>query len=155
MTTLDWAGFFSMRYAIWVDGIYAHDAELQFTPHSGGGGGTAQLCLAVTLKPIGARGSADGYFHLQSQQCADHMGEYQKPGPLKGGVMECRYTGTRGDKGFIRAGFWEVPPSDARLIYGEWRGTVFEHQPENKKYKLQMIAKAPKPRPRENYPWNL
>lgn len=153
-TTLQWAAQFGGRYMVWVDGVQAHEANLSFAPHSGGGFGSAETCLAVTLTPIGAGGSAKGFFHLKSSQCFDHPGDNQRPGPLTGGWMECVYIGTHGDSGYIRANLGEVPPSNDQQIYLAFNGWVFEQSPRVHTYDLRIICEGPK-RPLRGYPWLL
>jgi hypothetical protein len=153
-STYEWAQFFGQTYAVFVDGQFAHDASFTFTPHSGGGGGGAHLCLAVAMTAPHVQGNCAGFFHLVSAQCADHLGSYQKNGPLDGGAMECHYSGPRGDTGYFRVGFWEVPSPKPGLVLGEWRGSIFLNEPHGAKQSVRMTAKTPKKRPDTNYPWN-
>lgn len=155
MSSLEWANFFTMPYAVVVDGIHEHDATLTFTLNSGGGLGSAAVCMKVAWAAVGVGGSAGGFFHLKTAQCASHKGNLQGLGPLDGGVMEGAYSGIQGDSGFFRLGFWELPGAPAGMVLGEWRGTLTIQKPKFAKQNLKLIAKKPKKRPGVNYPWNL
>lgn len=148
-SSLEWANFFSGRYAAHVDGVHVHDVDLKFTIRG-------NYCMKVSMVPVGVGGSASGFFHLVDAQCPDHRGNYQKVGPLQGGAMECSYTGMRGERGYFRIGFWEDPPFPSdRMGFGIWRGSLFVLQPKRVKHALKMLARNKKKRPDDNYPWNL
>lgn len=155
-STYEWAQFFSQTYAVYVDNKYVHDATFTFAPHSGSSLGSGQICLKVAMSVPGVQGSCAGFFHLKGAQCSDHLGNYQKSGPLDGGAMECQYRGEHGeDTGYFRVGLWEVPSPKPGLVLGEWRGSIFLDQPGSPKQHLLMTAKTPRKRPDANYPWNL
>jgi hypothetical protein len=147
-STLEWSDFFTQRYSVQVDGVHAHDADLRLTVRN-------QYCMRASMVPIGATGSGDGFFHLVDHQCHDHLGNYQKTGPLQGSVMECRYAGKHGERGYFRVGFWEEPPFPPdRMVFGIWHGSLFIEHPRREKKALVMRALMKKKRPDDNYPWN-
>lgn len=147
-SSLDWATFFSGRYAVNVDGKYVHDVDITFTVRG-------NYCMKVSAKPVNVKGSASGFFHLVSAQCIDHRGDYRKTGPLQGGVMQCDYTGKADETGYFHIGFWEEPPSPPdRMVFGVWKGSLFVELPKKVKHSLIFSARNKKKRPDDNYPWN-
>jgi hypothetical protein len=145
----EWANFFSGKYTVHVDGVDVHAADLKFTVKG-------YYCMKVSMVPVKVSGSANGFFHLVDAQCLDHRGDYQKIGVLKGGVMECSYTGKEKERGYFRVGFWEEEPSFRPdwMVSGTWRGTLFIQRPKEVKKGLIMKAHNKKKRPDDNYPWN-